>query len=70
VKPGDIVDQGSMIAVLEAMKMQNELTSPANGVVKKLLVKPGDTVEADTVVLELGPLEEEDNPENEKKVVA
>ena len=69
VKEGDTVEEGTISGVLEAMKMQNEVTSPASGVVRRILVSEGDTVDADQVLLQLGPLEEEPSPEK-KEVVA
>jgi len=44
VKPGDIVQDGDVLIVLEAMKMENELTSSIAGTVTEVLVKKGDTV--------------------------
>lgn len=43
-KEGAKVKKGQKILVLEAMKMQNTLEFPMNGVVKKINVKQGDTV--------------------------
>jgi biotin carboxyl carrier protein len=45
-KPGDTVNEGEGIVVVEAMKMENELKAPKAGVVKEVRVKEGDTVEA------------------------
>lgn len=44
VKPGDEVQNGDVLLVLEAMKMENELTSSIAGKVTEVLVKKGDTV--------------------------
>ncbi len=41
VKDGDRVRQGDVLVVLEAMKMRNELASPADGVVRGIRVAPG-----------------------------
>jgi len=38
------VEAGQGIVVVEAMKMQNEIKSPKNGVVKKMLATPGAAV--------------------------
>ncbi len=45
VQEGQIILKGEVLAVLESMKMQNELRSPRNGKVIRLRVKPGDRVE-------------------------
>jgi biotin carboxyl carrier protein len=45
VQEGQIIEKGDVLAVLESMKMQNELRSPRNGKVTRLRVKPGDRVE-------------------------
>ena len=46
VAAGESVQQGQVIAVFEAMKMQTELCAPAEGVIKSVLVKLGDAVQA------------------------
>lgn len=46
VAEGQQVARGQVLAVIEAMKMQHELTAPQSGTVATLLVQPGDTVEA------------------------
>lgn len=53
VKVGDTVSEGQEVLVLEAMKMQNSLTSGKEGKVKKVSVKEGQTVSADDVLVEL-----------------
>lgn len=45
VKPGDEVDEGTPLLVLEAMKMENELRAPKKGRVSAVLVTKGDTAE-------------------------
>lgn len=42
VKAGDVVDEGTAVLVLEAMKMENELHAPHKGTVAAVLVKKGD----------------------------
>ncbi|MDE6022619.1 MAG: carboxylase, partial [Muribaculaceae bacterium] len=44
VKPGDKVKIGQKMLVYEAMKMENDLESEIEGVVKQVLVKEGDVV--------------------------
>lgn len=45
VSPGDRVEADAPIAVIEAMKMENELRSPHAATIAEVLVAPGDTVE-------------------------
>ncbi len=54
VEVGDVVDAGAPIVVVEAMKMENELSAPAAGIVQKILVAAGVTVEAGATLVELG----------------
>lgn len=44
VKEGDVVKDGAVLIILEAMKMENELTAPQAGTVSSVMVKKGDTV--------------------------
>jgi pyruvate carboxylase subunit B len=53
VKVGDTVAKGQGVVVLEAMKMQNELVSPADGKVKAVHCKPGDNVDPGKVLVEI-----------------
>ena len=46
VKPGDAVEIKQGLLVVEAMKMQNEIRSPKSGMVERLLVIEGQTVNA------------------------
>jgi len=52
-KPGDRVGKGQRLVVLEAMKMQHEISADRDGVVDKVLVKPGDQVATRQVLVEL-----------------
>jgi biotin carboxyl carrier protein len=45
VGPGDAVEAGQQILVVEAMKMQNELRAPREGTVDRVGVAVGDTIE-------------------------
>lgn len=53
VREGDVVQAGQGVVVMEAMKMENELRSPAAGKVKAVLVKAGMAVEKGTRLIEL-----------------
>ena len=50
VKPGDKVEAGQGLLVVEAMKMQNEIKSPKTGTVEKLSAKEGQPVNAGDVL--------------------
>ena len=50
VHEGDEVEPGAGVAVVEAMKMQNEIKSPKKGKVQKILVGEGATVNAGEVL--------------------
>ncbi len=50
VRDGDQVEQGAGVAVVEAMKMQNEIKSPKKGSVQKILVTEGAAVNAGDVL--------------------
>lgn len=51
VAEGDVVKKGDPIIVLEAMKMENILKSPADGTIKKINVKKGVAVEKNQVLI-------------------
>ena len=53
VKAGDKVTRGQTVVILEAMKMENSITSDYTGVVKRLLVKEGSSVAADAPMIEI-----------------
>ena len=49
-RPGVQVKRGDTLLVLEAMKMQNEIAAPQDGIVKEVRVVEGDSVIADQIV--------------------
>jgi len=51
VNVGDKVSVGSTIAVIEAMKMENDIQSEVEGVVKEIFVEPGDAVSAGDILM-------------------
>ena len=53
VTPGDKVTKGSPVCVIEALKMENDVPAPADGVVASVNVKSGDSVKTDEVLLTL-----------------
>ena len=52
---GDKVEAGVTLAIVEAMKMQNELRAQSDGIVKKINFKEGDQVDAFVPIVELEP---------------
>ena len=53
VKPGDKVQAGQDVVILEAMKMENSITANQAGTIKQVLVAEGDTVAVDTPLVEI-----------------
>jgi pyruvate carboxylase subunit B len=53
-KVGDTVNQGETVVILEAMKMENALPSPAGGTVKAINYKSGDSVAKNDVLCIIG----------------
>ena len=53
VKEGEEVRKNQTLAIVEAMKMENEIKSAIDGVVKKVSASPGDMVDTDTPIIEL-----------------
>ncbi len=52
VKPGDKVKPNEVLLVYEAMKMENDVTSENEAVVRQVLVQPGDVVGTDAPLIE------------------
>ena len=55
VEPGQAVNLGAGVVVLEAMKMENELKAAGPAVVRSVLVGPGEAVEKGQVLVEFEP---------------
>lgn len=53
VDPGQEVNKGDSLMILEAMKMQNHLKCTIGGRIKRIAVKKGDKVAKGTILLEL-----------------
>ena len=53
VKVGDAVKKGDVLCVLEAMKMENDIMAPADGVVASVEAAKGASVATDAVLVTL-----------------
>ena len=51
VSAGQAVKAGDVLIILEAMKMENDITAPCDGVVKQIVTVKGATVNTDDVLL-------------------
>ncbi|ASB47733.1 biotin/lipoyl-containing protein [Alkalitalea saponilacus] len=51
VAPGDEVKKGQVLLVFEAMKMENDLTSPADGVVREVNAVEGNAIAVGEVLV-------------------
>ena len=52
VQPGQKVQAGERVAVIEAMKMENILFASADGTVKVILAQPGESLAVDQPIVE------------------
>lgn len=48
---GTAVKKGQILAILEAMKLENEIVSPVDGTVAQVLVKDGQVVDSGALIL-------------------
>lgn len=53
VKEGDNVKKGQVLAILEAMKMENEIVAPHDGAVKAISVDKGQNVNPGETLLKM-----------------
>lgn len=53
VSPGQSVKRGDVLLILEAMKMENEISAPSNGVVAAIRVQAGSTVNTGDPMVDL-----------------
>ncbi len=53
VKEGDTVTAGQTLVIVSAMKMESEYKSGRDGVIKKVMVQPGETVDSDQIMIVL-----------------
>ena len=52
VAEGDAIEDGQVLCVLEAMKMETEITAPRAGTVKRILVEQGEAVAGGGALIE------------------
>jgi pyruvate carboxylase subunit B len=55
VKVGEKVKKGDVIAILESMKMENDIKSPISGEVKLIFVTGDDTITPDDILMIIKP---------------
>jgi biotin carboxyl carrier protein len=55
VQPDSAVKKGDTLIVLEAMKMELPIRAPADGTVAAIHCRDGELVQADAVLIEIGP---------------
>ena len=53
IKEGQVIKAGDTLMVLEAMKMENSIQMPQDGVVKKILIAQGSQVKANELLIEI-----------------
>jgi acetyl-CoA carboxylase biotin carboxyl carrier protein len=53
VKAGDKVEKGTVVCIIEAMKVMNEVKAPASGVVAEALIESGHPVEFGTKLFKI-----------------
>jgi biotin carboxyl carrier protein len=51
VKEGDSISKGDALLVLEAMKMENNIKSPTDGIIKKIHAVKGNAVEKNQLLI-------------------
>ena len=61
VKIGDVVSEGQVVMILEAMKMQNEIQAPVSGTVSEIHCEEGQSIEANVPLLVITPEESEED---------
>ena len=55
INEGDVVEEGQVILILEAMKMQNEIQAPISGTVSSVTCEEGQSTEANVPLVVIEP---------------
>nr|MBN2278418.1 hypothetical protein [candidate division Zixibacteria bacterium] len=53
VQPGDKVEKGTTLIIIEAMKMENMIKAPSDGTVREIFVKTGQAVDKNDKLVEM-----------------
>jgi pyruvate carboxylase subunit B len=55
VKEGQPIEEGELVMIQEAMKMQNRILAPVSGTVKEIYVKEGDKISKNCLMIRIEP---------------
>jgi acetyl-CoA carboxylase biotin carboxyl carrier protein len=55
VKVGDRVDEGTVVCIIEAMKVMNEIKAEMSGTIAEFMCQPGQAIEFDEVLFKVKP---------------
>ena len=58
VQEGELVEANQKVAIIEAMKIMNAITSPSAGRVAQILVQDGEMVEFEQVLMHIEPIDD------------
>lgn len=54
IKKGELVKKGTLLVIIEAMKMENELCAPFDGIVESIIVTHGETFRMGQLIAVIG----------------
>ena len=64
----DVVEEGQLLVLLEAMKMEHRIVAPFDGVVSELRVSAGDQVGTDDMLVVIDVAQNEESIRNETSI--